>query len=83
MSVKVLKMSTGVTELKEKFKEIRDRLKESGLITITLFEDFVIMHEPAWNTKEGLRKIKDVYYGRTSSLQLYFMIEKYEEKVND
>lgn len=82
MSVKVLKMSTGVVELKEKFKEVRDRLKEKGAITITLFEDFVVMNDKDWDTKEGKTKIHDVYYGRTSSLSLFFMIEAYEQKIN-
>lgn len=82
MSVKIPKMSTGVVELKEKFKEVRDRLKEKGAITVTLFEDFVIMNDKDWDTKEGLTKIHDVYYGRTSSLSLFFMIEAYEQKIN-
>ena len=69
---------TGAQELAEAFKELRDELISKNLITVTKFEQYVLDKEPDFNTDRGKQKIFNVYYGRATSLYLFWILEDYK-----
>lgn len=73
---------TGVQELTTEFKKIRDELIAKELITHTKFEEFVFEQDPDWNTDKGKQKIFNVYYGRATSLYLYWLLEAFQKQLN-
>lgn len=71
---------SGVQQLKNEFRTLRDELKESGLITHEKFEGFVIESHPEYDSKEGRKRIYNAYYGRCSDLNMMNHLRAYQQE---
>lgn len=70
-------------ELKTAFKEKRDSLMRLGkdLVSLPLFQEFVISKEEEYNCPEGIDRIRNVYYSRVGDYKLTNMMEEYATEI--
>lgn len=72
------KVPSASQQVKEDFKEKRDRLQ----LKLPQFIEFAVAKDSNYNNPEGFEQIRNVFYGRRADLTLTKMLDDYNNELN-